>query len=247
MSLITTAANATSVLPTSSFHGHGHHKKGGQEDSGTGAAQAQSTTQGLLSSLLQSLVQVTGLRGTALAGSTAATSAMSTAAGVNGTAAATVSSGAGSITGPATAADSTEKMQSFLHSLLQALKADGLGGTGDANPGAATSGTPPAAAASAATATTAGIGHYEGRLVSSLQTLIQQVGSTGTAGATASNLSASFNSLIEGAGAGAQASSGAAAAPNASLQGFLASLLQAVRSGGGHALDTMGTNVNANV
>jgi hypothetical protein len=91
--------------------------------------------------------------------------------------------------------------------------------------------------------------------VSSLQTLIQQVGSSGSTSATASNLSASFNSLIQGVSGNAAATSSAAGGSSSasnqsstpSLQTFLNNLLQTVQSSGGQFLSSLGTQVNATV
>ena len=74
-----------------------------------------------------------------------------------------------------------------------------------------------AATASSTGANTGGAGQYQGSLVSSLQTLIQQLGTNGTASASTANLSASFNSLVQGT-SGASASGSTAS--NASLQSF---------------------------
>jgi hypothetical protein len=96
---------------------------------------------------------------------------------------------------------------------------------------------------------TLGAGRYDGSFVSSLQTLIHQVGSNAPATAATSVLSASFNTLVQGAhGSAAVADAGgSAAASQASLQNFLGNLLQSVQGGGIHSFSAMGANVNARV
>jgi hypothetical protein len=146
--------------------------------------------------------------------------------------------------------------QSFLYSLLQALKADGLGGsagatgnvTGAAGNAAVVAGT----GAGVGVGAVSGTSRYDGSLVSSLQTLIQQVDSNGPATAATSNLSASFDALVQGAhGTAATAAvadaGGSGAASQASLRNFLSNLLQSVQSNGVHSIGGMGANINAKV
>lgn len=248
MSLIATAAAASAELPTIKFHGHGH-RKGGLLESSTNSSSTASTpnpatTQGLFSSLLQSLEQVTGVPVTTLASVLSGTTAASAATPASATTASTATT-APAATSTASASVSPtekEKVQGFLHQLFLALKADGLGSTAGAAGASTAAGTSTTAAGTAAGVAQAG--SYEGSLASSLQTLIQQLGSTGTASAATSNLSASFNSLV--AGLGGTATSGASAT-NSSLQNFLSSLLQNVQTGAAHALSSVGANVNASV
>ena len=149
------------------------------------------------------------------------------------------------------ASGSAQDVQSFLHSLFQALKADGLG----ASAGGATASSTASAVVGAGPATGIGAGaasvagRYDGSLVSSLQTLIHQVNSNGPATAATSNLSASFNTLIQGAhGSAAVADAGGSGTVSqASLQNFLSNLLQSVQSSGIHSFSGMGANVNAKV
>jgi len=93
-------------------------------------------------------------------------------------------------------------------------------------------------------------GQYEGSLASSLQTLIQQLGSGGTAATPATaNLTASFNKLeqsVSGTSAASGRSADSSTASNQSLTTFLNNLLLNVQSGG-HALSALGGNVNAKV
>ena len=117
-----------------------------------------------------------------------------------------------------------------MHSLFQALKQDGLG-TGTST----SSGSAPSS-----------------NLLSSLQTLMGQVGSGGAAGSATANLSAAYQNLVKGAGAGtavSAASTGVSAAQSGAtgLQNFLGNLLQNLQAGGVHALSSIGNNVNANV
>ncbi len=88
--------------------------------------------------------------------------------------------------------------------------------------------------AAGATATTAA-GQNQGDLISSLQTLIQQLGANGTTNAAASN------SLNAG---GAAPSSGAS---NTSLQNILNNLLKDLKTSGVNTFNVVGNNVNAKV
>jgi hypothetical protein len=131
---------------------------------------------------------------------------------------ATVAAGAG--------AANAANVQGFMHSLFQALKQDGLDTTG------------------AGTASGASSPH----LLSSLQTLIQQV-SAGTAGnATTADLTAAYQNLVNGAGTVTAAASTASASASsaAGLKAFLSNLLVNVQRGGVHALSGVGNNVNTN-
>jgi hypothetical protein len=115
-----------------------------------------------------------------------------------------------------------------MHSLFQALKQDGLG------------------------TSTSSAGTASANLVSSLHTLIAQVGSGGAAGSTTANLSAAYQNLLKGTGAGSAApavSTGVSTAQSGTtgLQNFLGNLLQNLQAGGVHALSSIGNNVNAKV
>ncbi|MEA3110007.1 MAG: hypothetical protein QOI88_4612 [Gammaproteobacteria bacterium] len=250
MSLIATAAAASAASPTASLFTHGH-KKGshaGSAKDGTTAssAQAPATTQSLLSSLFESIQQVMGISITAPTLPASATAAAGAVTGAAGASASAVSSTTTpSATAAASAAEgSAQDVQSFLHSLLQALKADGLGGSSGATASAAGVGTGAAVGAGA----TSGTVRYDGSLVSSLQTLIHQVDSNGPATAATSNLSTSFNKLIQsGSGGAGVADAGSGTASQASLQNFLSNLLQNVQSSGVHSISAIGGNVNAKV
>jgi hypothetical protein len=118
-----------------------------------------------------------------------------------------------------------------MHTLFQALKQDGF------DPGAA-------AASSPATASSG--------LVSSLKTLIGQVGTGAAVTPAAASLSAAYQALVGANGAsgpaGTSSANGAATASSGGgLQHFLGNLLQNLQSGGVHALSAVGNNVNANV
>ncbi len=116
-----------------------------------------------------------------------------------------------------------QELQAFQHSLLQALKQDG----------ATSSGT--------------------GNIVSSLQTLIQQVGPNGKPTAATETLTSTFQNLVNGVnGAAAVSASNSVGAtsnqsPNSGLQSFLNSLLQKVQAGGAQSLLATGGNVNTHV
>ncbi len=259
MSLIATAA-AAAASPIANLFTHGHKKSGhtgGKEATAGSATQGPATTQSLLSSLFESIEQIIGISVTAPQRAVPATApavgAVTAAAGATVTAGGALAAMSSTTAPTATAAASAvpgnaQDVQSFLHSLFQALRADGLGA--GAHAGATAS-----AAAGAGLGTgvgagaTFGAGRYDGSFVSSLQTLIHQVGSNAPATAATSNLSASFNTLVQGAhGSAAVADAGGSAAVSqASLQNFLGNLLQSVQGSGIHSFSAMGANVNARV
>jgi hypothetical protein len=239
MSLIATAAGA-SASPIVNLLTHGHKKgshAGGKDGTANSSTQGPATTQSLLSSLFESIQQVIGISVTAPSAAVPAAGAVTAATGAGATPSATVAASA--------APGSAQDVQGFLHSLFQALKADGLGASAGAtasSTASAVAGAVPATGIGAGAAS--GAGRYDGSLVSSLQTLIHQVNSNGPATAATSNLSASFNTLIQGAhGSAAVADAGG----SASLQNFLGNLLQSVQSSGIHSFSGMGANVNAKV
>ena len=202
----------------------------------SGSSQPPTTTQGLFSTLLQSVQQVAGIPGVA---SLAASAVAAVASAVHsGSAASAASAGAGSgLPGPASTAASVtpaQNVQSFLHSLFAALKADGPGMSG------AAASVPPATPSAG---NGAAAGHYQGGLAASLQSLIQQVDSGAATPATA-HLNASFDTLRQGADGTAAAS---ASNPTASLTNFLHHLLQTVQTGAAQSLSPVGGNVNASV
>jgi hypothetical protein len=262
MSLIATAA-AAAASPIANLFTHGH-KKGvhsGKEPTAGSPTQGPATTQSLLSSLFESIEQVIGISVTAPQRAAPATApaagAVTAAAGAGAAGASARAAGApaavmsSTATPSATAAasavpGSAQDVQSFLHSLFQALKADGLGAGAGATASAAAGAGPGTGVVAGATL---GAGRYDGGFVASLQTLIHQVGSNAPATAATSNLSASFNTLVQGAhGSAAVADAGgSAAASQASLQNFLGNLLQSVQGGGIHSFSAMGANVNARV
>jgi hypothetical protein len=113
-------------------------------------------------------------------------------------------------------------------------------------------------AAHPAIATTTGSGAvaatspYQGSFVSSLQTLIQQLGAAGTTTAATSHLQTSFNQLVSDLGSGASTASSttnSAANPssNTALQNFLSKLSQNLQTNGVHSLASVGAHVNANI
>jgi len=91
-----------------------------------------------------------------------------------------------------------------------------------------------------------------GNIVSSLQSLIQQVGPNGKPTAATETLTSTFQNLVNGmngaAGAGStSAGSGSNTSPNSGLQTFLNNLLQNVQAGGVQSLSAAGANVNTHV
>jgi hypothetical protein len=173
MSLIATAASASAASPVANLFVHGHRKGGHAAISESSSS--PTSTQGLFSSLLQSLEQVIGIR---------ATTSTSAAAGTTAAAGAT------------------------------------------------------AAAGTTGAAATSGIAS------------IATTRSSGTSTPATANLSASFNSLMQGVN-GNPATTGSSTAStqtsNAALQNFLSNLLQSAQSGGAHSLNSVGANVNTNV
>jgi hypothetical protein len=155
---------------------------------------------------------------------------------------------AASVSSVATSPASRQNLQAFTHSLVQALRQDGLGVSGTSTNNAA--GTVGAQAATPAA--TASSGGYQGGFVSSLQTLIQQLGATGTPNAATSSLETSFNHLVtglDGGGAAAAPSLAGAASsqsPNAALRNLLTNLVQNLQGNGVQSLNTVGAHVNAN-
>jgi len=243
MSSITIANAASNALPAVNFrpHGRGHGKKGSDMESqsesaiGSPGQMPAGASQPLLSSMLQSLQQVVGSQAT---GTTAASSAIGT------TAASTT--GAGAATAPiAESPTVAQDLSAFMHSLFQALQPGGS---------AAGAGTTAAAPSTGSASAAGGVGQYQGSLASSLQTLIQQVGSTGATAPAISNLESSFNSLMQGVGGGtaptastAAAGGATSASSTASLQSFLNNMLQNLQTNGLQMPNLSGSRVNARV
>ena len=180
MSSITTVASA--LLSSASFHGHGH-RRGAHTTSGTSSSTSAASSGGgssigqlpvgastsLFSGLVQSFEQAIG--------SQSAVPGVGSTAAAQGTSAAQGASSPGT---PATPAQSQE-LQAFQHSLLQALKQDGLSSNGTGN------------------------------VVSSLQALIQQVGPNGRPTAATETLSSTFQNLVNGINGGAAVSASSSA------------------------------------
>ena len=239
MSSITIANAASNALPTVNFrpHGRGHGKKGSDMESqsesaiGSPGQMPVGTSQPLLGSMMQSLQQVVGSQAT---GTTAASSAIGT------TAASTT--GAGAATAPiAESPTVAQDLSAFMHSLFQVLQ-----------PGASAggAGTTAASPSTGSASVASGAGQYQGSLASSLQTLIQQVGSTGATTPAISNLESSFNSLMQGVrGTASTAAAGGAtsASSTASLQSVLNNMLQNLRTNGLQMPNLSGSRVNARV
>jgi hypothetical protein len=243
MSSIAIANAASTTLPTVNFRphgrgGHGGHKKSSGMESqsvpsiGSVGQMPVGATQGLLGNMLQSLQQTVGAQATAgTAASTSTTAAAGTSAPSTGNSAAPTAASPGV----------AQELNGFMHSLFQVLRQEGAGGTAAAT---ASTGTPSAAA---------GVGQYQGSLASSLQTLIQQVGSKGSTTPAISNLESSFNTLMQGASGGAASSASTSAAggaastqsSTASLQNFLNNLLQNLQTHGLQTPNLSGSSVNA--
>ena len=252
MSSITIANAASNALPTVNFrpHGRGHGKKSADMESqsesaiGSVGQMPVGASQPLLSSMMQSLQQAVGSQAT---GTTAGGSATGTTAAL-GTTAASTSAGAAPIAESPTVA---QDLSGFMHSLFQVLQPGGsAGGAGTTAAAPSAAAAPPTGSASAA----GGAGQYQGSLVSSLQTLIQQVGSTGATTPAISNLESSFNTLMQGVGgrtastASSAAAGGATSASStASLQSVLSNMLQNLQTNGLQMPNLSGSRVNARV
>ncbi len=218
MSSITSAVSG--LLTSPSFHGHGH-RRGAHAASSSPSSNSITSNTGnsigqlpvgastaLFSGLVQSFEQAIGSQATSAvtgAGATAAAQAPSTQ-----TAGTALTPGQG------------QELQAFQHSLVQALKQDGLTSNGTGN------------------------------LVSSLQNLIQQVGPNGKPTAATETLTSTFQNLVNGVNGGAavaSTSSGSSSSgtSNLGLQSFLNNLLQHVQASGASLLTSTGSNVNAHV
>jgi hypothetical protein len=253
MSLNAISTSASTALPTVNFHPHGH-RKGAHVDSGGNTASSSASTEAssigqlpvgastaLFGNLLQSLEQTVGAQSAAASGGGAGTTsavASTSPAGAAGAAVAGVST-----------AGQQQELQAFMHSLFQALKQDGL----NSSAGASASGAPAVSAAAVASGSATATGQYQGNLVSSLQSLIQQLSPDGKATAATSTLNATFQNLVNGVnGAGAATSSSAAGTASggsseAALQNFLNNFLQNLQANGVHSLTGVGNSVNANI
>jgi hypothetical protein len=247
MSLTAITTSTSTALPGVNFHPRGH-RKGAHVDTGSSTSSSNASGIGqlpvgaatpLFSNLLQSLEQTVSAQ-------SAVTAAGSVGATGTASAAGSTPAAAGAPASAATPAQQQE-LQAFLHSLFQALKQDGLG---TSNGAAAT----PSAAGATGSATTAtpASGQYQANLVSSLQSLMQQVGPDGKATAATETLTSTFQNLVNGLMGPAAASSGSSntgsnQSPNAGLQNFLGNLLQNLQTNGVHTLTGVGNNVNANI
>jgi hypothetical protein len=244
MSSITIANAASNALPTVNFRPHGRGKKSSdmqsQSESAIGSVGQMpvGASQPLLSNMMQSLQQVVGSQAT---GTMANSSAIGTTAATGAAAASTTGAAAPIAESPTVAQD----LSGFMHSLFQVLQPGGA--TGGAGTTAAAPSTGSASAAG-------GAGQYQGSLASSLQALIQQVGSTGVTTPAISNLESSFNSLMQGVGGGTASTASTAAAggatsasSTASLQTALSNMLQNLQTSGLQMPNLSGSRVNARV
>jgi len=257
---ITSSISQTGLLPQVNFGGSPKKKSNAADTAGSDASSIGQipvgTGQNLLANALQALqhavgaqagapaATATGMSGTS--GASAVSAATSAQASVSG---ATASSSAGATSPLAT------DLQGFLHSLFSALRQDSTS--------VASSATTASTAANGVSGTTnSGASQYQGSLVSSLQTLIQQLSGGGTGTQATANLSNSFSSLVHGlsastaaAGTGAAvggasataAGGGGATASTSQLTSFLDGLLQKIQSNGSQAPSLLGAHVNANV
>jgi hypothetical protein len=227
MSSLPISGAASTAFPAVIFHSH---RRGSKADSAGDSSVGQvgqlpvGVGQNLLSNLLQSLQQtlagqtVTGTNGV---GATTATGSSTTAA-----VSAATTTAPSTVVNPNVAQD----LHSFLHALFQALRAEG------------SSGATPTATGTQASVTQAGSTQYQGGIVSSLQTLIQQVSAGGTQTPATASLTATFNQLAQDLGGGS-----ATTASSASLQNFLNGFLQNLQNSGHVAPNLVGANVNAQV
>ena len=218
MSAVTSAVSG--LLSSSSLHGHGHRRGAHAPSSSTSSTSSTSTTSSGTSSIGQLPVAASSALFSGLVqsfeqamGSTSA----STATGVGATAATQAPSA-----GTAATPGQGQELQAFQHSLVQALKQDGLTSNGTGN------------------------------VVSSLQNLIQQLSPSGKPTAATATLTSTFQNLVNGqSGGAAVASTSLASSPGGAskvgLQNFLNNLLQHVQASGAQSLTSAGTNVNAHV
>jgi hypothetical protein len=208
-------SSITSTLPglltSPSFHGHGHRKgalatsSSSTTSSGTSIGQLPvGASTALFSGLVQSFEQAIGSQSTQAPSGAGATTAS------NPLSAGTATPGPG------------QELQAFQHSLVQALKQDGLTSNGTGN------------------------------IVSSLQNLIQQLGPNGKPTAATETLTSTFQNLVNGVNGSAAAAatspaSSSSGSSNSGLQSFLNNLLQKVQASGASSLTSAGSNVNAHV
>jgi hypothetical protein len=238
MSLNPISTSLTSTLQNV-VHGRGHGRhKGAHEASTSGTTSTTSTgtssigtlpvsvSNSLFGNLVQSFEQTLGSQSSTAAG------------GVQATSGATGTSAAGSAAANLTPAQQQEA-QAFVHSLVQALKQDGLGANGAP--------VTPSQAEGGSSAAGSSLGGYQGNLATSLQSLIQQLGPGGNSTAATQSLTSSFQSLVSGVSGTAAAGSASSDSTNASLRNLLGNLLQNVQSNGLHTLSLSGSNVDAHV
>jgi hypothetical protein len=254
MSSIAIANAASTALPTVNFRSHGRAHGGrkmssemesqGATSIGTVGQMPVGAAQGLLGNMLQSLQQAVGAQSAAATPATPATPATSTTAATGTGTASTTGTGTSAAATPASPGIAQD-LNGFLHSLFQVLRQEGTAGAAAATPSTG-SGTGTAAAVG-------GAGQYQGSLASSLQTLIQQVGSNGSTTPAIANLESSFNTLAQGlsgnASSGASASDAGGTASTqsstASLQNFLNNLLHNLQANGLQTPNLSGSSVNA--
>jgi hypothetical protein len=252
---ISSAASQSAAIQRVDFLGHSRKKTSLGDSASNAGAIGQipaGAGQNLLSNALQALEQAIGSQS---ASAIPGNSVSPTSVG------AVTAAGAPGVNAPATAtttpdpANVKQDLHAFLHSLFQALKQEGSDGAGAST-------NTVSAAASAGSGTTAGpgsaangIGQYAGSLESSLQTLIQQLGSTGTATPATAKLTTSFNNLVRDLTAASTASpvgspAGPAAtgagASTAELKNFLSNFVQNLQHNGVQTPGLVGGNVNAN-
>jgi hypothetical protein len=215
MSSITAAVSG--LLTSPSFHSHGHRRGAHATSSSTSSSSTTSTSTSnsigqlpvgaataLLSGPIQSFEQAIGSQSSAATGT--------------GATAATQAAPAGTAPTPGQG----QELQAFQHSLVQALKQDGLTSNGTGN------------------------------VASSLQNLIQQLGPNGKPTAATETLSSTFQNLVNGvngsaAVASTSAGSSSSGSSNSGLQSFLNNLLQNVQASGAQSLTSAGSNLNTHV
>src|ERR1700690_4481591 len=218
---ISSAASQSVALQRVDFLGHSRKKPTLGDSANNAGAIGQipaGAGQNLLSNALQALEQAIGTQSaSAIPGAAVSPTSAGALTSVGASAGATASASAATTLDPSNV---KQDLHAFLHSLFQALKQQGLGG------GAGATASTASAAAGAASNSTAGsgsgangIGQYAGGLESSLQTLIQQLGSSGTATPATAQLTTSFNNLVQGLSAGSATPSGAGLATGSAVSG----------------------------
>lgn len=239
MSVLALSSTTPAVGSQLTFLAHHKGAKGTQHEAASAAQIPVSAGQGLLANLVQTLEQVLGIA-PAPAPSAAPAANTGSVTAADATAAGAAISATTSAAATAPNQQVVQDLHGFVHSLFKALREDAEGPRPD---GAAATTTGVASAGAAATGATAA-SSYQGTVVSSLQSLIQQLGGSGAPGPAATQLEQAFNRLSQDLGTNGRAA-GAAAGTSAGLQQFLNGFLQDLQSTGNGPPSLVGANVNA--